>query len=76
LRDYRSANASLDGAPLYCYHAIYEGEGLVARAARYDNEQGKGDHRHLGSKEEAYSFSSIDRLLDDFERDIKEWRPT
>lgn len=40
---------------------------------RYDNERGKGDHRHIGSKEELYVFSSIDRLLDDFERDIQEW---
>ncbi|MDN5850410.1 MAG: DUF6516 family protein [Nitrococcus sp.] len=40
---------------------------------RYDNERGKGDHRHIGTKEEPYVFSSIDRLLDDFERDIQEW---
>ena len=40
---------------------------------RYDNERGKGDHRHIGDKEEPYTFSSIDRLLDDFERDIRNW---
>jgi hypothetical protein len=40
---------------------------------RYDNERGKGDHRHIGGKEEPYVFSSIDRLLDDFERDIRDW---
>lgn len=40
---------------------------------RYDNERGKGDHRHVGGSEEAYVFSSIDRLLDDFERDIQDW---
>lgn len=40
---------------------------------RYDNERGKGDHRHIRGKEEPYTFSSIDRLLDDFERDIRDW---
>lgn len=41
---------------------------------RYDSELGKGDHRHVSGTEEAYSFSSVDRLLDDFERDIQNWR--
>lgn len=40
---------------------------------RYDNERGKGDHRHIASKEAPYVFSSLNRLLDDFERDIQEW---
>lgn len=40
---------------------------------RYDNERGKGDHRHVGDREEAYVFTSIDQLLDDFERDIEDW---
>jgi len=40
---------------------------------RYDNERGKGDHRHVAGKEEFYVFVSIDRLLDDFERNIQDW---
>ncbi len=40
----------------------------------YDNETGKGDHRHIGEKEEDYTFTTIDQLLDDFERDIANWR--
>ena len=40
---------------------------------RYDNERGKGDHRHVAGREEPYVFASIDRLLDDFERDIQDW---
>lgn len=40
---------------------------------RYDNERGKGDHRHRGGREDQYVFSSIDQLLDDFERDIQDW---
>lgn len=41
---------------------------------RYDNEQGKGDHRHINGTELPYTFESVDRLLDDFERDIDDWR--
>ena len=40
---------------------------------RYDNERGKGDHRHRAGREEPYVFSSIDQLLDDFERDMQDW---
>ena len=40
---------------------------------RYDNERGKGDHRHVAGREEPYAFLSIDELLDNFERDIQEW---
>ncbi|MBF0166223.1 MAG: hypothetical protein HQL45_01230 [Alphaproteobacteria bacterium] len=42
---------------------------------RYDNESGKGDHRHKGEQETPYEFVSLDRLLEDFRRDIEEWRP-
>jgi Family of unknown function (DUF6516) len=40
---------------------------------RYDNERGKGDHRHARGREEPYVFVSVDQLLDDFERDIEDW---
>ena len=38
---------------------------------RYDNERGKGDHRHVGGGEHAYTFVSIEQLLDDFEQDMR-----
>lgn len=41
---------------------------------RYDNEQGKGDHRHIGEVESAYGFTSLEALLADFERDVTNWR--
>jgi Family of unknown function (DUF6516) len=37
---------------------------------RYDNERGKGDHKHLKGVEAPYFFVSIEQLLDDFELDI------
>lgn len=41
---------------------------------RYDNEAGKGDHRHLGAneKEEPYPFTSLAQLLEDFARDVEQ----
>lgn len=41
---------------------------------RYDNEAGKGDHRHIGGKEMPYLFVSVDRLLDDFLSDVARWK--
>lgn len=40
---------------------------------RYDNEAGKGDHRHFGDNERAYRFTTPERLLADFQRDIARW---
>jgi hypothetical protein len=37
---------------------------------RYDNEAGKGDHRHDRGREEPYRFVSIDDLLADFWADV------
>lgn len=42
---------------------------------RYDNESGKGDHRHFGSKELPYTFTTPARLLADFWSDVEQWRP-
>lgn len=40
---------------------------------RYDNEAGKGDHRHIGARECEYAFSTIEKLLSDFQQDIARW---
>lgn len=40
---------------------------------RYDNEAGKGDHRHYRGKEGKYAFSTPDKLMGDFQRDIARW---
>lgn len=47
---------------LYCGR---NGECLV----RYDNESGKGDHRHYGKREEPYPFNGVDTLIEDFRND-------
>jgi hypothetical protein len=40
---------------------------------RYDNEAGKGDHRHYNGKEKPYAFTNPDRLIADFQSDITRW---
>lgn len=40
---------------------------------RYDNESGKGDHRHFGKKEQPYAFVSPEKLVTDFKYDIARW---
>jgi hypothetical protein len=40
---------------------------------RYDNEVGKGDHRHYEGKESAYVFTGPDELIAAFQADISRW---
>ena len=37
---------------------------------RYDNESGKGDHKHVGEGEEVYRFTNLDQLVVDFWADM------
>lgn len=37
---------------------------------RYDNEAGKGDHKHIGRKEFSYAFVDVQTLLRDFFADV------
>jgi hypothetical protein len=41
---------------------------------RYDNESGKGDHRHVGADETSYVFTTPQALLEDFWREVEDWR--
>jgi hypothetical protein len=44
------------------------------RIVGYDNERGKGDHRHLGDTEEPYRFSTVEALMADFLTDVRRAR--
>jgi hypothetical protein len=41
---------------------------------RYDNETGKGDHKHVGEIEMPYRFTAPAALLADFWRDVDQWK--
>ena len=47
---------------------IVDGKRIVG----YDNERGKGDHRHLRGRELPYVFVDVPTLIRDFLRDVKE----
>jgi hypothetical protein len=51
------------------YRLVYVRNGL--RIVGYDNERGKGDHRHLGGVEKPYRFAGVPKLLKDFMRDVE-----
>jgi hypothetical protein len=44
------------------------------REVLYDNERGKGDHRHYGDHEESYRFEGIETLIADFLSDVRRLR--
>jgi hypothetical protein len=53
------------------YRLAYVVNGICV--VRYDNEAGKGDHRHFGAEEIVYSFQTPEKLVADFERDMMRW---
>lgn len=44
------------------------------REVGYDNERGKGDHRHIRDVESPYVFSSVEQLMSDFWSDVRRAR--
>jgi hypothetical protein len=51
------------------YSLFYGRDGL--RIVGYDNERGKGDHKHLGEVESRYKFVSVEKLVADFLTDVE-----
>ena len=58
------------GLKYRCHYQHTDGEQWV----RYDNERGKGDHRHTNSQEERYEFQGFRRLISDFLKDVRTMR--
>jgi Family of unknown function (DUF6516) len=51
------------------YRLVFVRDGI--RVVGYDNERGKGDHKHLGGRERAYRFVDVETLLRDFLSDVE-----
>jgi hypothetical protein len=51
------------------YSLFYGRNGL--RIVGYDNERGKGDHKHLADKEYRYRFVTVEKLMADFLADLE-----
>ena len=54
------------------YSLFYGRPGI--REIGYDNERGKGDHRHVLDAETTYTFSTVERLMADFWSDVRKLR--
>ena len=54
------------------YRLVYVVAGQ--RVVGFDNERGKGDHKHVGDEERPYTFADVDRLIDDFIQEVERWK--
>jgi len=54
------------------YSLFYGWPGL--REVAYDNERGKGDHRHFQGTETVYEFVNVEQLMADFWFDVRRLR--
>ena len=52
----------------YKYSLAYIVDGVCVM--RYDNERGKGDHKHIGEHEYPTTFTTIQNLIASFHADI------
>jgi len=60
----------VEGSPhAYKYRLFFGRSG--ERIVGYDNERSKGDHRHIGTREQ---FKDVETLVRDFFSDIERWR--
>ena len=63
----------VEGSSHHLKYSLYYGrEG--SREIGYDNERGKGDHRHFGDLQTGYEFVSAEKLMDDFWADVQRRR--
>ena len=66
---WRLPQAAPGSEHLYKYRLAYivDGECIL----RFDNEAGKGDHRHSRGREHNYRFQSLEKLLADFQAEVR-----
>lgn len=51
------------------YRLVFGRQGM--RIVDFDNERGKGDHKHRRGQESAYAFANIETLIADFLADVE-----
>ena len=56
----------------YKYRLAFVVDGVCV--LRYDNESGKGDHKHIMETEVNFTFNGLKQLVDDFLNDVEQWR--
>jgi len=60
----------LHGLKYRLYYGLSDGTCIV----RYDNESGKGNHKHIKGKEKSYQFKDVETLVADFLVEIENAR--
>ena len=70
LKVWRLPEATAERPHRLKYSLFYGANGR--RIVGYDNERGKGDHKHIDDRELRYGFVSMSRLFEDFEADVRE----
>jgi hypothetical protein len=51
-------------------YRLYYGDKNGKCLIRYDNEKGKGDHKHIRNNKSPYNFTTVEKLFEDFMNDI------
>lgn len=72
MKIWRVATPVLGSAHRLKYSLIYGVRGQ--RLVGYDNERGKGDHRHIEGSQRRYAFTTVERLIADFLADVRDLR--
>jgi len=52
------------------YYGLDDGSCLI----RYDNESGKGDHKHVEGREDPFRFQDVESMVADFLQEIERVR--
>jgi hypothetical protein len=72
MRIWRVPAAVPPSAHTFKYSLFYGRPGEVA--VLFDNERGKGDHRHIADVETTYRFETPERLIEDFKAAVEDAR--
>ena len=72
MRLWRLPQADAERPRALKYSLFYGRDG--ERIVGYDNERGKGDHRHYREREEPYPFITEEKLIADFLADVQRER--
>lgn len=69
LRLWRVPSPVLPSTHSFKYALFYGRDG--ERVVLFDNERGKGDHKHILEVESFYEFTTPDKLIEDFEAAVR-----
>jgi hypothetical protein len=53
------------------YRLVYIRRGGEPPAVLYDNHHPKGHHKHLEGEQLPYEYAGVEKLIEDFERDVE-----